>query len=169
MSYRFPRALEFSEHNDRTLTYHFLSLQCISTLLQPILDDETPQPSTEDIKRRCLLLPGPIISFRTFKHCTSKKLRGIAEEEFLRSIRELDQYGTIVEIRPPRATDAMKLFLKKIPIPLTGKVAFAWRKSIGTNTPRQLMPLSQLPCERSFSGKDMLLPICFCRSHALTK
>eukprot|EP00112_Aurelia_sp_Birch-Aquarium-sp1_P003795 Seg1429.2 transcript_id=Seg1429.2/GoldUCD/mRNA.D3Y31 product="hypothetical protein" protein_id=Seg1429.2/GoldUCD/D3Y31 len=90
-------------------------VEYIATLLQPILDDETPQPSIDDVKRRCLLLPGPIISFRTFKHCSSKKLRGIAEEEFIRSIRELDQYGRIVEIRPPRATDPTKLFIKKSP------------------------------------------------------
>ena len=97
------------------LTIYSLSLQYIATLLQPILDDETPQPCIEDIKRRCLLLPGPIISFRTFKQCTSKKLRGIAEDEFFRSIAELEQYGAIVQIRAPRATDPTTLFIKKRP------------------------------------------------------
>ena len=57
------------------LTIYSLSLQDIATLLQPILDDETPQPSIEDIKRRCLLLrPFDSVVFLVLGHLSQNNL-----------------------------------------------------------------------------------------------
>ena len=74
------------------------------------------QPTQDSIRDQALLLPGPVVSYRTFKH-GKLSAKTIAEAVYFMATESLrkDGFGWIVEFRIPRARRKCKLFVKSKP------------------------------------------------------
>ena len=83
-----------------------------------ICDKTIEQPSSETVKQNILYTPGPVVSYRAFKH-GKRSSRSIAETEYQRATESLQDggFGRIVEFRVPRARSACKVFIKSKPEP----------------------------------------------------
>ena len=76
------------------------------------------QPTQQFIKDQVLLSPGPVVSYRAFKH-GKRSAKTITEEEYARATESLqeDGFGRVVEFRIPRARSQCKVFVKSKPVP----------------------------------------------------
>ena len=76
------------------------------------------QPSQGFIKDQMLLLLGPVVSCRAFKH-RKRSAKNIAEAEYYKATESLqeDGFGRIVQFSVPRARRQCKVFVKSKPEP----------------------------------------------------
>ena len=76
------------------------------------------QPSQGFIKDQVLLLLGPVVSCRAFKH-RKRSAKNIAEAEYYKATESLqeDGFGRIVQFSVPRAHGQCKVFVKSKPEP----------------------------------------------------
>ena len=67
-------------------------------------DKTIEQPTQDSIRDQVLLSPGPVVSYRTFKH-GKRSAKTIAEAEYFMATESLqeDGFGRIVEFRIPMA------------------------------------------------------------------
>ena len=65
-----------------------------------------------------LLSPGPVVSYRAFKH-GKRSAKNIAEAEYYKATESLqeDGFGRIVQFSVPRARGQCKVFVKSKPEP----------------------------------------------------
>ena len=90
--------------------------QFLKEITNATCDKTIEQPSLQTIKNLVLLAPGPVVSYRSFKH-GKRSARAIAEAEYSRAAESLneDGFGRIVEFTIPRASGKCKVFIKSKP------------------------------------------------------
>lgn len=103
-----------------TSPYAFLSIyfQFLKEITNTTCEKTIEQPTLETIKEQVLLAPGPVVSYRSFKH-GKRSAKAIAEGEYSRATESLkeDGFGHIVEFTIPRARGKCKVFIKSKPDP----------------------------------------------------
>ena len=73
-------------------------------------------PTIEDVKTAILLFPGPVVTYRTFRQCAPRFVRGSTKQEYVDAIEELKpQLGSLINIRVARSIQATKTFVKQHP------------------------------------------------------
>ena len=79
-------------------------------------DKTIEQPTQDSIRDQVLLSPGPVVSYRTFKH-GKRSAKTIAEAEYFMATESLQEhgFGQIVEFCIPRAHGQCKVFIKSKP------------------------------------------------------
>lgn len=142
-----------------------------------ICDKTIEQPSSETVKQNILYTPGPVVSYRAFKH-GKRSLRSIAETEYQRAAKSLqdDGFRRIVEFRVPRARAACKVFIKLRPDPYPTSAPLSsaqrHRSTNGWLSPKQWLSikalLTILPTSLAFwLLKIVVLPHCYKQSFML--
>lgn len=71
------------------------------------------QPSTADIKGAILRFPGRVVTFQAFKKYSPRRLRSVQKQEYEQCLQAIAAFGTVVELRVPRCTQKLRLFVKK--------------------------------------------------------
>lgn len=96
--------------------YVFDLFQFLKEITNTTCDKTIEQPTQDSIRDQVLLSPGPVVSFRTFKH-GKRSAKTIAEAEFSMATESLQEvgFGRIVEFRIPRARGKCKVFIKSKP------------------------------------------------------
>ena len=92
--------------------------QFLKEVTNAVCDKTIDQPTSQTVRDNMLITPGPVVSYRSFKH-GKRSARAIAETEFNTVAESLmqDGFGRIVEFRIPRARSTCKVFVKSKPNP----------------------------------------------------
>ena len=90
--------------------------QFLKEITNTTCDKTIEQPTHDLIRDQVLLSPGPVVSYRAFKH-GKRSAKTIAEAEYFMTTESLqeDGFGRIVELRIPRARGKCKVFIKSKP------------------------------------------------------
>ena len=79
-------------------------------------DVPRPQPTTDDVKLAILLFPGPVVTFRAFRQCAPRFVRGSTKNEFHDALEQLKpDFGSVLSARVARSTQPTKVFVKRQP------------------------------------------------------
>ena len=98
--------------------YFLFFFQFLKEVTNAVCDKTIDQPTSQTVRDNVLITPGPVVSYRSFKH-GKRSARAIAETEFNTAAESLmqDGFGRIVEFRIPRARSTCKVFVKSKPNP----------------------------------------------------
>lgn len=88
--------------------------QFLKEITNAACDKTIEQPSLQTIKDQVLRAPGPVVSYRSFKH-GKRSAKTMAEAEYSRATE--DGFGRIVEFTIPRARGKCKVLIKSKPDP----------------------------------------------------
>ena len=96
--------------------YVFDLFQFLKEITNTTCDRTIEQPTQDSIRDQVLLSPGPVVSYRAFKH-GKRSAKTIAEAEYFLATESLqeDGFGRIVDFRIPRARGKCKVFIKSKP------------------------------------------------------
>ena len=99
-------------------TLLFNSFQFLKEITNATCEKTIEQPTLQTIKDKVLLVPGRVVSYRSFKH-GKQSAKAIAEAEYSRATESLkeDGFGRIVQFTIPRACGKCKVFIKSKPDP----------------------------------------------------
>ena len=108
---------------DTLLSIYF---QFLKEITNAACDKTIEQPTLQTIKEQVLLAPGPVVSYRSFKH-GKRSAKAIAEAEYARATESLkeDGFGRILEFTIPRARGKCKVFIKSKPDPWPNTAAIS--------------------------------------------
>ena len=100
----------------KLISFVFDLFQFLKEITNTMCDKTIEQPTHDSIRDQVLLSPGPVVSYRTFKH-GKRSAKTIAEAEYSLATESLqeDGFGRIVEFRIPRARGKCKVFIKNKP------------------------------------------------------
>ncbi|KAJ7384355.1 hypothetical protein OS493_022468 [Desmophyllum pertusum] len=55
----------------------------------------------------------PFITFQAFKKYSQRRLRSVQKQEYEQCLQAITAFGTVVELRVPRCTQKLRIFVKK--------------------------------------------------------
>ncbi|KAK3752994.1 hypothetical protein QZH41_016308 [Actinostola sp. cb2023] len=100
------------QRKTKSRQYH----EFLKDLTSASCDKTIEQPTLDSIKEAIILGPGPLTTYRSFKH-GKRSSRTIAEVEYQKATTSLqeDGFGRVVEFNLPRVRNACKVFVKTQP------------------------------------------------------
>ena len=117
-------------------------------------DVPRPQPTVIDLKTAILLFPGPVVTFRAFRQCAPRFVRGSTKNEIHDAVEQLNpDLGSVLSSRAARSAQSTKVFLKRQP-----NMSATW-SSINLCQLQEYNSKYNLPLHKSVTKnmKDLLL------------
>ena len=91
-------------------------MQFIKSITHNVCDSPRPQPTTADVKTVILLFSGPVVTYRAFRQCAPRFVRGSTKQEYEAAVEQLKpQLGSVMSVRVARIAQAIKVFVKRQP------------------------------------------------------
>ena len=85
----------------------------IRATVEPATEKPRLQPTSLDIKAAILHFPGRLDTYQAFKKFSPRCLRSIQKQEYNAYTQAITDFGEVVEIRVPRCTQRLRVFIKK--------------------------------------------------------
>ena len=87
--------------------------EIVKAIVESATEKPRAQPTEIDISTAIILFPGRLVTYQAFKVLSPRSLRSVQKPEYDHCTQTIKWYGRVEELRVPRSTQKVRVFIKK--------------------------------------------------------